>query len=383
MAAVDRHLDRHRPEVADWDRVVRLRQLAAAYSQHPVAGPDLTNLLTETKRLAGAELPARLRSRLDRTLAELQVTGTLGRTLTDEERAAVARVVRSIRVTPVSFADDGPERARSALRLLTDVLDEPARVLLERAATEDANQLALLPDLADLRLALLDRLAAATGLLHAPQHDPAVEDLLIEVADAVHQVHAASTDSTVEVLRAYQDDLREDLDLVERTLARYNAVLASTVQHADSREMSRVLDAPLPVFDTVVVDEAARANPLDLMIPMAFARRRIILVGDHKQLPHMLEQKVERELRRNRSLDGSELSQSLFERWFDLFASERPAVRTVRLDTQFRMHPALGRFVSSVFYGGPDVVQSHPSTQELTHDLRPWSGKVAGWIDVR
>ncbi|MCG5454617.1 AAA domain-containing protein [Micromonospora sp. PSH03] len=382
VAAVDRHLDRHRPEVAGWDRVVRLRQLAAAYSRHPVAGPDLTNLLTETKRLAGAELPAGLRSRLDRTLAELQVTGMLGRSLTDEERAAVARVVRSIRVTPVSFADDGPKRAGDALRLLTDVLDEPAQLLLGRAATGDADQAALLPDLAELRLALLDRLAAATGLLHTPQHDPAVEDLLIEVAEAVHQVHAASTDSAAEVLRAYQDDLREDLDLVERTLARYNAVLASTVQHADSREMSRVLDAPLPVFDTVVVDEAARANPLDLMIPMAFARRRIILVGDHKQLPHMLEQKVERELRRNRSLDGSELSQSLFERWFDLFASERPAVRTIRLDTQFRMHPALGRFVSSVFYGGPDVVQSHPSTQELTHDLSPWARKVAGWIDV-
>ena len=36
-------------------------------------------------------------------------------------------------------------------------------------------------------------------------------------------------------------------------------------------------------FDTVVIDEAARANPLDLFVPMAMARRRIILVGDHRQ----------------------------------------------------------------------------------------------------
>mgnify|MGYP002130084090 CR=1 FL=1 len=32
--------------------------------------------------------------------------------------------------------------------------------------------------------------------------------------------------------------------------------------------------------DTVIIDEAARANPLDLFIPMSMAKRRIVLVGD-------------------------------------------------------------------------------------------------------
>ncbi len=31
-------------------------------------------------------------------------------------------------------------------------------------------------------------------------------------------------------------------------------------------------------------------------IPMAKAEKRIILVGDHRQLPHMLEEEVERKL---------------------------------------------------------------------------------------
>jgi superfamily I DNA and/or RNA helicase len=38
-------------------------------------------------------------------------------------------------------------------------------------------------------------------------------------------------------------------------------------------------------FSTVIVDEAARANPLDLNIPLTSAKRRVILVGDHQQLP--------------------------------------------------------------------------------------------------
>lgn len=50
------------------------------------------------------------------------------------------------------------------------------------------------------------------------------------------------------------------------------------------------------VFESVIIDEAARANPLDLFIPMAKAERRIILVGDHRQLPHILEDDVEKEL---------------------------------------------------------------------------------------
>jgi hypothetical protein len=382
VATVERYLREHRPASARHDAARKLRELASAYERHPITGPDLVALLGTVKDLAGARLPGELRDELDHLLADRAVVDRIAVTLAGEDRERLAREARSLRCTPVAFADDGPQRATRALRELDRLLDDPARRLLEAAVEADDSGEDLLVGLAELRVELLGRLAADSALLHAPTHDPDVEALLHLVADAAAEEAAETADSADEVLLAYRDDLREDLALVESTLARYNAVLASTVQQANSEEMSRLLDAPLPAFDTVVVDEAARANPLDLMIPMAFARRRIVLVGDHKQLPHALEQKVERELRRNRSLDGSELSKSLFERWFDLFADEKPAVRTILLDTQFRMHPALGRFVSEVFYGGPDVIKPDPSTARLTHDLSTYAGKVAAWIDV-
>ncbi|GAB3329186.1 AAA domain-containing protein [Micromonospora halotolerans] len=382
VATVERYLQEHRPASARHDAARKLRELASAYERHPMSGSDLVALLGTVKELAGTRLPGVLRDELDHLLADRAVVDRVAVTLAGDERERLAREARSLRVTAVAFADDGPQRAVRALRELDRLLDKPARQLLEAAAEVGDSGDGLLAELAALRVELLGRLAADTALLHAPMHDPDVEALLHLVADAVAEEAAETADSADEVLLAYRDDLREDLALVESTLARYNAVLASTVQQSNSEEMSRLLDAPLPVFDTVVVDEAARANPLDLMIPMAFARRRIVLVGDHKQLPHVLEQKVERELRRNRSLDGSELSQSLFERWFDLFADEKPAARTIVLDTQFRMHPALGRFVSEVFYGGPDVIKPDPSTARLTHELSTYAGKVAAWIDV-
>lgn len=45
-------------------------------------------------------------------------------------------------------------------------------------------------------------------------------------------------------------------------------------------------------IDNVILEEAARSNPLDLLIPMAKATERIIMVGDQNQLPHLLEDDI-------------------------------------------------------------------------------------------
>ncbi|MFJ6677413.1 DEAD/DEAH box helicase [Actinosynnema sp. NPDC091369] len=384
LVEVDSYLAEHRPEVIARDTAVRVRRMTSAYHTQPTNDADLVDLLRAVRDAAKDVLSPTLLSRLDRMRAEVVARSRFTAALPEAERLEAAGVIRSLRVTGVAFDDDGPDRAEFALRALDrfGLLDAPGRDVLHSAATATRAEPGLLSDLAALRGELLDRLRSGLMIGRTPTYDPDVDSLLQDVADAVDEAHAESGDGVDDVLHAYREALQQDLGLVEDTLTRYNAVLAATVQQAKSDEMSRILDAPLPVFDTVIVDEAARANPLDLMIPLSCARKRIILVGDHKQLPHALEQKVERELQRNRGLGGSALTKSLFERWFDTFSAERPAIRTIRLDMQFRMHEALGRFVSRTFYGGPDVISSHPSTAELTHRLGDYAGKVAAWIDV-
>ncbi len=51
---------------------------------------------------------------------------------------------------------------------------------------------------------------------------------------------------------------------------------------------------PRSSFPTVIVDEAARANPLDLLIPVTQASERVILVGDHRQLPQVIDEQTPR-----------------------------------------------------------------------------------------
>src|SRR5688500_16220777 len=60
---------------------------------------------------------------------------------------------------------------------------------------------------------------------------------------------------------------------VRATVQHYSMVLAATCQQSVSREMESIKGCDETIFRTVVIDGAARANPLDLLIPMAIAER--------------------------------------------------------------------------------------------------------------
>jgi superfamily I DNA and/or RNA helicase len=143
-------------------------------------------------------------------------------------------------------------------------------------------------------------------------------------------------------------------------------------------------------FDTVIVDEAARANPLDLFIPMALASRRIVLVGDHFQLPQMLEPDIENEMLETGTLDAetaNAIKMSLFERLYTQLKAREAKdgiQRTVMLDTQFRMDPELGNFVSRTFYEsqGEQKIISGLDRSHFDLGIPRYQNKVAEWVDI-
>lgn len=381
------HRGKRGQNVARWQRLRELQTLTASYDEAPSTLGDLAETLTRAERLAAEAVPPVLAVRLAALRAQAEVRASSRRTLLVAQHTAAVRAARSLRGTSGGFADDGPGQAAHALAVLDELrlLADADRSLLEHAAAW-AHPIPppFLTELANLQVRLLEQLGGdIASLSPVPARDPDVQVLLHELAEAAEQHFRGEPESADDVLAAYLTDLNGNIALIRETVSRYNAVLASTVQQVDSRAMQHVLEAPLPVFGTVVVDEAARANPLDLMIPLSCARDRIVLVGDHKQLPHVMERRIEQELERSGKITNAlELRRSLFERWFDMFGQEWPAVRTITLNEQFRMHPELGKFVSQAFYGSPDAVSAHPSTHALTHELEPYLGRVAGWIDV-
>jgi superfamily I DNA and/or RNA helicase len=132
-------------------------------------------------------------------------------------------------------------------------------------------------------------------------------------------------------------------------------------------------------YDLVIVDEAARATPLDLFIPMSMGRK-IILVGDHKQLPHMLEPDVLKLILEDpqyKDLPGLEIS--LFERLYDMF-SKGTKPKALLLDTQYRMHPDICAFVSEAFYN--NELKSAVISGERLIPQELFDGKALAYINV-
>jgi len=175
------------------------------------------------------------------------------------------------------------------------------------------------------------------------------------------------------ILAEFMDRLEQEYESV---VEKYSMTTAATCQN--SLNLHSIGDK---IYDLVVVDEAARANPLDLFIPMSMGKK-IILVGDHKQLPHMLEPDVVKRMKEDPNFkDFSALEQSLFERLYDMFSKE-PKPRTVMLNEQFRMHPDICKFVSEQFYEGElkmspsanlDLYKSHPEIN---------GGRALAFIDI-
>ncbi|MCI0559792.1 MAG: AAA domain-containing protein [Nitrososphaera sp.] len=114
-------------------------------------------------------------------------------------------------------------------------------------------------------------------------------------------------------------------------------------------------------FDLVIADEAGQIQVMDLLVPLVRAKRAI-LVGDHQQLPPVVEDKVAKQID-HEEFQRAWLEQSLFEQLFE--RPTTPDTHKVILDTQRRMPRFIADFISHQFYQdnyrtGRDVPYTDP-----------------------
>eukprot|EP00939_MAST-03C_sp_MAST-3C-sp1_P002336 g2336.t1 len=110
-------------------------------------------------------------------------------------------------------------------------------------------------------------------------------------------------------------------------------------------------------FRTVLIDEATQATEPECLIPIVNGCRRLIVVGDHCQLGPVVTCKA---------VAKAGLNQSLFERLIIL------GIRPIRLQVQYRMHPALSEFPSNTFYEGSLQNGTTDSERVLDKVDFPW-----------
>ncbi|MDO5680181.1 MAG: AAA domain-containing protein [Pelistega sp.] len=107
------------------------------------------------------------------------------------------------------------------------------------------------------------------------------------------------------------------------------------------------------IYDWVIVDEAARSISSELAIAMQ-SGKRILLVGDQKQLPPLYSTEHKNALARRLGISkrGDELDQALGSDFERVFQSEYGKQTCATLKVQYRMAPAIGSLISTCFYDG-------------------------------
>lgn len=134
------------------------------------------------------------------------------------------------------------------------------------------------------------------------------------------------------------------------------------------------------IYDLVVIDEAARSPASELAIAMQVGRK-VLLVGDHKQLPPLFDEehiKAAKRVLPNVSTD--ELKRSDFER---AFVSSYGKTVGRFLKIQYRMIPAVGNLVSECFYieeGGLETGRG--KTKKAYLEMFEDIGTPVTWIDT-
>lgn len=130
-----------------------------------------------------------------------------------------------------------------------------------------------------------------------------------------------------------------DLDEIRKLYVRHANVIGTTCVASASKEFME----NYPTFDVVIIDEVSKATPPELLLPM-LKGKKVILVGDHHQLPPLLgddtlEETLKAMLDENPNFDGAQelknlLRESLFERLFN----NLPQTHKQMLALQYRMH---------------------------------------------
>ena len=180
-----------------------------------------------------------------------------------------------------------------------------------------------------------------------------VEEIMPKLIDSLDKRYAIQPTESLQAKNLI--DLTQDmLEALSNDRANYDEFLARSRQLVIGTCVGigqRHIGIADNVYDWVIVDEAARSISSELAIAMQ-SGSRILLVGDHKQLPPLYSEEHKNALARRLGISkrGEELDQALGSDFERVFLSSYGKNACATLKTQYRMAPAIGSLVSACFY---------------------------------
>jgi flavin-binding protein dodecin len=220
--------------------------------------------------------------------------------------------------------------------------------------------------------------------LLTPEQVAASKDLVGAVKDALALKHGVRNPSAVTSLHQLLKISQEWVDVLgaqsgnfAEFLAKTRTIVAGTCVGVGRWNLGVSRNS----YDWVVIDEAARATPSELAVSMQVGKR-ILLVGDHFQLPPLYKDELRKEMAvRLRVGRDSDIFDSDFERAFESPYGEEVGAT---LTTQYRMASEISSLVSQCFYEprGKRLEQGRGKPEKYFEKLNsPFNCEVS-WVDT-
>ena len=133
-------------------------------------------------------------------------------------------------------------------------------------------------------------------------------------------------------------------------------------------------------FDTVIMDEASKATPPELALPILYGKKSII-VGDHRQLPPMIDGEEIKDLLV--SVGEKALAKTLSQKEFEISQFERLFVNIDEsikgtFDTQYRMHPAINKVIAQFYEEDGGLICGLPMEETYHNSFEKWDSRYHG-----
>lgn len=341
---------------------------------------------------------------------EIERIGRVWKQALDLDCTLVRYYISLIPVSPKCLEDDGVRQLQTVVNFFNsgsgyayrNIFDEELSVLKDVLSRAEWGK----DEFVALTSAQI-KMATALGKELSPDEESVKRamDAIDNCKDVLDNVRLSDKD---EIILDYITDIRPTVELYD-AISKYGVSYSATHQKALSTDYGFYDEVDsaesmnkLPVYDDVLVDEAARSCPPDLMIPLACARKRMILVGDDKQLPQFLNEDTVK----NIGLEEEEVQEltALLEKgalpgdikpdvvlktsMFEYLAKRAAELkvqdgneRVIMLSIQYRMPPVLGNLISRHFYNG-ELKNGIEDAQKFAQHYSGIAGRNMVWLKV-
>ncbi|NEY73553.1 AAA family ATPase [Bacillus mesophilus] len=179
-----------------------------------------------------------------------------------------------------------------------------------------------------------------------------------------------------------------DLNEIRKLYVKHSNVIGTTCVASARKDFME----SYPVFDVVIIDEVSKATPPELLLPM-LKGKKIILVGDHHQLPPLLgndtlEETLQEMADESNDFEGKvELKKLLNESLFERLFKQLPKTNKTMLAIQYRMHENIMATITQ-FYDQEDeqlqcgLTDSDSMRDHFLHSSHIQRNNHLLWLDM-